>query len=534
MKSPSHAVRWLRGVLSGRVEPRIGGTEVADAKLLADAERAAGLEPESCAWLDERTIDDVDLPLVFRAIDRTTTPTGAQALWRWLTAPAMDHLLLRARERKLAHFECASFRERITTELGVTAAVDAPFLPRLLWQPREPQPAASVAVAVSSTLLASALLAVWWPTFMICAIGIFVVAMMIDERLQQRLAQQTYALEVLGGALERAANLVDRCALPDALLGDIEVDLAVRAQLRRRIGLLTAHDPFGILEVLRAAFLVRLFVLRSCTRIIEAERTRLRRIVVWLGELDALCSIARLRAERADAVQPDLVDDPTELVARAIVHPVLEHGIGNDVTLAPGLLVTGSNMSGKSTLLRSVAVNAILAQSIHTTFGGWRAPLVRVRAVMRIRDDLDSGMSTYAVEVAAIGELVAAASTASSPAGASPSGSTLGTLPTLFVLDEPFHGTNPAVRVPIVVAVFEHLAAHGFVIGATHDLDVANLLGDNFDRAYFEEQPDGTFDRTLRAGIAPSTNAVELLARAGYPPELLARVAKTSDRRARA
>jgi hypothetical protein len=518
MKAPSHVVRWLRGVLFGRVEPRIGGTEVADARLLADAERAAGLEPEGCAWLDDRTIDDVDLPLVFRAIDRTTTPTGAQALWRWLTAPAMDHLLLRARERKLAHFECASFRDRITTELGITANVDAPFLPRLLWQAREPQPSAGVAFAMSSTLLASALLAVWWPTFMICAIGIFVVAMMIDERLQQRLAQQTYALEVLGGALERAANIVDRCALPEALLGDIEADLAVRAQLHRRIGLLTAHDPFGILEVLRAAFLVRLFVLRSCSRIIEAERARLRRIVLWLGELDALCSIARLRAERADAVQPDLVDDPTELVARAIVHPVLEHGIGNDVHLAPGLLVTGSNMSGKSTLLRSVAVNAILAQSIHTTFGGWRAPLVRVRAVMRIRDDLDSGMSTYAVEVAAIGELVAAASTPSP-------------LPTLFVLDEPFHGTNPAVRVPIVVAVFEHLAAHGFVIGATHDLDVANLLGDNFDRAYFEEQPDGTFDRTLRAGIAPSTNAVELLARAGYPPDLLARVAKTSDRR---
>jgi hypothetical protein len=531
MKSPSHAVRWLRGVLFGRVEPRIGGTEVADAKLLADAERTAALSPDGCAWLDERTIDDVDLPLVFRAVDRTSTPTGAQVLWRWLTAPATDHLLLRARERKLAHFECASFRDRVTTELGTAAALDAPFLPRLLWQPRDAEPPATIALAVASTLLASALLAIWWPAFLICAITVGVVAMMMDDRLQQQLAQQRYAVEVLGTALERAAGVVERCALPEALLGDIEADLEVRAQLRRRIGLLTAHDPLGFLELLRAAFLVRLFVLRSCTRIIDAERARLRRIVLWLGELDTLCSIARLRAERSDAVQPDLVDDPTELVARALVHPVLPHGIGNDVRLAPGLLVTGSNMSGKSTLLRSVAVNAILAQSIHTTFGGWRAPLVRVRAVMRIRDDLDTGMSTYAVEVAAIGELVAAASAPSPPAGASPAGSIPGRLPTLFVLDEPFHGTNPAVRVPIVVAVFEHLAMHGLVIGATHDLDVASLLGGSFERAYFQEQPDGTFDRTLRTGIAESTNAVELLARAGYPPELLARVAKTSDRR---
>jgi DNA mismatch repair ATPase MutS len=103
-------------------------------------------------------------------------------------------------------------------------------------------------------------------------------------------------------------------------------------------------------------------------------------------------------------------------------------------------------------------------------------------------------------------------------------------VPTLFVLDEPFHGTNPAIRVPIVVAVFEHLAAHGFIIGATHDLDVAKLLGSEFRRAYFAEDPTGGFDRTLRSGVAPSTNAVELLARAGYPREVLSRVERCRAR----
>jgi DNA mismatch repair ATPase MutS len=252
-------------------------------------------------------------------------------------------------------------------------------------------------------------------------------------------------------------------------------------------------------------------VLRSCIRIVEAERARLRRIVLWLGELDALCSIARLRDERSDSSVPDLVDGPLEIHAHDLVHPLVERCIGNELALAPGMLVTGSNMSGKSTLLRAIALNAILAQSIHTTFGHWRAPLLSVRVVMRIRDDVDAGMSTYAVEVAAIGELVTAASER-------------GLLPSLFVLDEPFHGTNPAIRVPIVVAVFEHLAARDLVIGATHDLDVAKLLGASFERAYFAELPTGGFDRTLHAGIAPSTNAVELLARAGYPAELLARV----------
>jgi hypothetical protein len=513
----SHAVRWLRRVMFDRPALRIGGTDVAEARVLADAERAAGSVPDGGAWLDARTIADLDLALAFRAIDRTASPIGAQVLWRWLTAPCVDRSVLRSRERKLAHLADADLRERISAGASGMATVDASVLPRLLWRPSAAPSSAVVPVAIAATLLACVVLAWWWPAFLLCAIAVGVAAVLLDSWLHHQLAEQAHALTVLGETLERAARVAAMPVMPEVLLGAIDDELAIRQVLRRRLLVLAVRDPFEILEVLRAVFLVRLFVLRSCMRIVEAERERLSRIVLWLGELDALASIARLRDERPDVRVPDLVDDPRRLDASDIVHPILENGVGNDVALAPGLLITGSNMSGKSTLLRTIAVNAILAQSIHSTFGGWRAPLVTVRAVMRIRDDLDAGMSQYAVEVAAIGELVAAAGQAAR-------------VPTLFVLDEPFHGTNPAIRVPIVVAVFEYLAAHGLIIGATHDLDVANLLGEEFRRAYFAEDPSGGFDRTLRSGVAPSTNAVELLARAGYPREVLSRVERCRAR----
>ena len=130
-----------------------------------------------------------------------------------------------------------------------------------------------------------------------------------------------------------------------------------------------------------------------------------------------------------------------------------------------------------------------------------------VRTVMRIADDPARGMSTYAIEVAAIGELVAASA---------------GDM--LFVVDEPFNGTNPTIRVPIVVAVLEYLVDHGLVVAATHDLDVATRLNTRFERGYFEERDEGTFDRHLRGGIAPASNAVEILRRAGYPNEILRRL----------
>ena len=468
---------------------------------LADAERALGEVPDGSAWLDDRTVDDLDLPIVFRAVDRTTTPTGAQVLWRWLVAPATRNDVLDARERKLAALATRD------VALRPTPSADAPYLPQLLWHPAPALGRTTFATVVTAILLACAAIAPWWSGAIAVLVFVAAIAAVIDVVAHQKLADHAYALDVLGRSLAEIARIAP--AVP-AELGDVADDLAAVRTLRARIALLSLSDPFGVIDLVRTALMVRSWTLRSCLRLVDTERARLRRLVLWLGEVDALTAIARLRAERSDARIPQFVDGAPQLEARDVVHPAIERAIGNDVALASsGLLVTGSNASGKSTLLRALGINAILAQSLHTTFGTWRASLVRVRAVMRIVDDLASGKSTYAVEVAAVGELVAAVR---------------GTLPTLCVLDEPFHGTNPAVRVPIVVAVLEYLVAHDLVVAATHDLDVARLLGPELARVHFIDTGSGTFDRKLRDGIAPSTNAVELLANAGFPAQILDRV----------
>jgi DNA mismatch repair ATPase MutS len=252
---------------------------------------------------------------------------------------------------------------------------------------------------------------------------------------------------------------------------------------------------------------------------VERERARLRRVVLWLGERDALVSIASMRAERPDARLPELVPGSRRIAAADLAHPAVAHAIGNDLALDAGLLLTGSNMSGKSTFLRAIAINAICAQSIHTTFGRWRAGLFRVFAVMRVADETAEGMSTYAVEVAAIGKLVDAVD----PSGA---GDAVSTPPALFVLDEPFRGTNPALRVPIVVSTLDYLGARDVAIAATHDLEVADQVDAGFARGYFCEPDDatGAFDRKLRPGVAPTSNALALLVRAGYPGAIVAAV----------
>src|SRR3954469_15832399 len=99
---------------------RLGGNDGGEARRLAELERAAGATPAGCAWLDDRTVDDLDLAQVFGAIDRTRTSTGAQVLWRWLAAPAHDLELLAAREVKLAAVGDESLRRQLGGALGTT------------------------------------------------------------------------------------------------------------------------------------------------------------------------------------------------------------------------------------------------------------------------------------------------------------------------------------------------------------------------------------------------------------------------------
>lgn len=484
----------------------------ADVRVLADLERAGGGIPDGCAWLDDRTVADLDLDLVFRAVDRTIVPTGAQALWRWLVAPGREPRVLAEREAKLACLDAAT-SERIARVLEARAVgADAQLVPKLLWgEPAKPFGIGRY-VALVGGLVTCLVLGWWMPLFWAVAVFLFAANVLLDDWANTRHAHHARALEVMSSVLGLANKLRER--VPPELAGDIAADLAAVRKIRDRLVVLTVNDPLEIASVVRAGFLVRLFVLASSMRLIDRERARLRRIVLWVGELDALRSIAKLRHERDDARVPALDAPPRVLEAKDLVHPAIEDCVGNDIALADtDLLVTGSNMSGKSTFLRTLAVNAICAQSIHTTFGAWRACLLRVHAVMRTADDPARGQSTFAVEVSAIGDVIARVSKGDQ-------------LPALFLLDEPFTGTNPAVRVSIAVAVLDYLSTHDIVIAATHDLEVARLVDPRFRRAHFLEIDElaGEFDRKLRDGVAPSTNAVAMLRRAGYPDEVLARI----------
>lgn len=233
-----------------------------------------------------------------------------------------------------------------------------------------------------------------------------------------------------------------------------------------------------------------------------------------LGQVEALASLGGFAFEHPAFAWPELSAEP-KLEARALGHPLVadDRRVDNDVAL-PGagraLVVTGSNMSGKSTLLRALGVNTVLAiAGAPVCARSARLGALRVATSMRIEDSLEQGVSHFYAELR---RLKCVIDLARSP----------GRAPVLFLLDEILHGTNSRERVLGACAVVRELVERG-ALGAvsTHDLGITALgeqLGGKVQNVHFEEQvADGqmTFDYVLRPGIVQSSNALRLMRAVG-------------------
>jgi hypothetical protein len=236
----------------------------------------------------------------------------------------------------------------------------------------------------------------------------------------------------------------------------------------------------------------------------------------WLaavGELEALSSLASYSYERPNDPFPELIDGEACFEGEGFGHPLLPEArnVRTDLFLSDSpavLIVSGSNMSGKSTLLRTVGTNTILAQA------GAPVRALRLRlsplqlgASIRIHDSLQGGASRFYAEITRLRQIV---------------NLTGGPLPVLFLLDEILHGTNSHDRRIGAEGVVSGLIQRGAIgLVTTHDLALTRIVDDlptQTANVHFEDQLEGgrmTFDYLLRAGVLQRSNALELMRSVG-------------------
>jgi hypothetical protein len=285
------------------------------------------------------------------------------------------------------------------------------------------------------------------------------------------------------------------------------------ARLARIVGFVDAREN----EVFRI-FIAPFFLWDlNCAIFLDGWRARAGKAIgKWfeaLGDAEALASFATFAYESSDRTWPELKDEPC-FRAKGLAHPLIpaEKRITNDVDLGTkghALIVTGSNMSGKSTLLRALGLAAVLARAgAPVSAARLEIGPLKVATSMRVRDSVTEGVSRFYAELLKLKRVVGAARA--------------GDGAVLFLLDEVLHGTNARERLIGGAAIVRELIARGS-LGAvsTHDLalgDLARDLPGAVENVHFEEQVKGdemTFDYRLRTGVVESSNALRLMRAVG-------------------
>lgn len=236
-----------------------------------------------------------------------------------------------------------------------------------------------------------------------------------------------------------------------------------------------------------------------------------------VGFLDSMIATASYRDMMQEWCVPKMEQAEGRafyLEADEIYHPLLQSPVKNTIHAHRNVLLTGSNASGKSTFIKTVAINAILAQTVHTVLADrYEAVYFRVYSSMALRDDILSSESYYMVEIKSLKRIVDRAKEEGEPV--------------LCFIDEVLRGTNTVERIAASTEILSLLARkNALCFAATHDIELTELLKEQYDNYHFEEQveeDDVIFDYRLREGKAMTRNAIKLLHMIGYDQHIVQR-----------
>jgi hypothetical protein len=489
--------------------------------------------PESAGrGINDRTWDDLSMDDVFSVLDRTESVVGQQVLYARLRAvPVADHLA--AFEALVARMgEDPPARERAQLVLG---RLRAPAGYDLWWLA---QPGSLDMTGwhilfpiLGVSMVGAVALVPFWPAAVVVIPAGAIVNLMARRTVARR-------LRVAAGAFRQVAPLL---AVAEALtsldgpatasiIGSLSADGPRLSRLRRiaswagRDSRAAVAGDIGALlfESLNLVFCLDASALFFGARELRAGAPELLRVVAAVGEVDAAVSVASYRAGTPGWTRPVFQPSSAPAALSGVRHPLLPDAVPNTIALAPpnGVIITGSNMSGKSTFLRTVGVTAVLAQTINTCLASrYEAPAFVVRSCIGRADDPATGKSYYLVEVETVLDLVHAARS---------------TEPHLMLFDELFRGTNAVERIAAGEAVLAMIVTPGtdgrpsphVVLVATHDQELVDLLQGIYTTYHFADTIDGAglaFDYQLQPGPATTRNAIALLGQRGAPPELVSR-----------
>ncbi|MGM9973291.1 MAG: DNA mismatch repair protein MutS [Clostridiaceae bacterium] len=469
------------------------------------------------ATLDDQTWEDLEMDKVYKEMDYTLTTPGMQKLYCLLRKPELDEAEIKRRRAVISFLQKdeASHNKirRILALLGRQMKGDIAtfiyenkhkYVNKLIFDILSKMP---FVVLLTFPLIGGY-------AFML-VIGALAINMAVHYKINNNINAGMYSINYLA-SIATAVDSIVKVDVPQineyiAKLKKCRSTCDIILKNSKAVDRIEGLDVFG--DYYNIIFLFQVRAYYKIMNKLENSKEDLVLIYNIIGELDSMAAVAGYKNDIRDKIcEAEYIQDRS-LRIKGALNPLLIDGIANDIALGEkGIILTGSNMSGKSTYLRTAGVNAVLAQ----TFGfalamEYKGVLLKVVSSISPRDDISKGKSYYLGEAEAVHRVIKESERE---------------VPVLCIIDEIFRGTNPVERIAASTEILLYLMKkRALVLVATHDLELTDYTKGYLTPYYFSEDVDDTegmtFDYRLREGVSPTRNAIKFLRYLGYPEEIV-------------
>ncbi|MCI5648853.1 MAG: DNA mismatch repair protein MutS [Fusicatenibacter sp.] len=484
--------------------------------------------------IDDITWNDLNMDLVYQKINHSMSACGDEYLYCALRMPELDETVLNERERLISYFDCHE-KERVLVQEALDGIGRiygysiSDYIDAIRNVPKRSRK--KYFFLSASALVGIAFLFVWPAIGMMVFISFLTINVIVHSRESGRIDACLKSLMCVLRIL-RTAGKLGKMEIPE--LSDYLLRLQVESRKMRGIRkkcitLIHTRGMDGDLASMLSSYFNTFFLFDfisfySVIRDLKQNSNTLTQMISDIGVLDFAISVASYRKSLPFYCIPEYVSNGRieEFVMdlEDLYHPLLMEPVANSICAKRGILITGSNASGKSTFLKSVALNAILAQSIDTSLShSYQSVMCRVMTSMALRDDIENGESYYIVEIRSVKRILDQSRKKE---------------PLLCVIDEVFRGTNTVERIAASSQVlFSLRKPQVLCFAATHDIELTYILEELYTNYHFEEKvtdQDVEFDYLLKEGRAVGRNAIALLSVMGYEREIVEGAKKAAAR----
>jgi hypothetical protein len=479
--------------------------------------------------LSDKTCNDLDFNELFMFADRTTSKVGQQYLYNTLrTIPSDDNkfaeqekLIQQIKDNPALRLELQTHLDKISSDRAyfITSLFQDEFLAKPKWF--------LVIPLLSFTSLLCIVMLPFTPQYFYLLLGVIIVNLIIHYWNKKNLNEYLGSIPQLL-ILNKVAKELLKCNILNSISAGVPESIKVIDRVRHRMSFFQLEAKlqsdigtafwFG-LELVKAVFLLEPLLLFGVLKQLNSKRKEIEEVFTFVGYTDTLISIISLRNGLNTFCQPSVSYGLKVLEATGVYHPLIENCVPNSIKVnGKSILLTGSNMSGKTSFIRTIGLNSLTGLTINTCFAQrFRISRSKISSAIRISDDLMNDKSYYFEEVLTIKEMIVKSRDDSS---------------NLFLLDEIFKGTNTIERISAGKAVLSYInTGNNIVFVSTHDIELADLLKDTYELYHFSEQVENKsvdFDFRLKIGKLTNRNAISILEINDYPTEVISEALELS------